>query len=158
LTVKTLEEIVYEAGRDALADQEALVAGIRQRTGTLLAAHALVASFLGATTIRETGLDAWGWCAIGLLVAGLAAAGVLLAPWRLRFSVDARELHAELYDQANAEADAGTLGWLAGAGYGYQALRERNAGRVTWMSRISGALGVLMVLQTLAWLADLAVD
>jgi hypothetical protein len=53
--VKRLEEIVYEAGRDALADQEALVAGVRQRTGTLLAAHALVASFLGAATIREAG-------------------------------------------------------------------------------------------------------
>jgi hypothetical protein len=105
--VKALEEIVYDAGRDALADQEALVAGIRQRTGTLLAAHALVASFLGAATIRETGLDAWGWIAISLLVIGLV---------------------------------------------------EKNAGRVTWMSRISGALGVLMVLQTLAWLAGLAVD
>jgi len=122
--VKTLEEIVYEAGRDALADQEALVAGVRQRTGMLLAAHALVASFLGAATIRENGLDAWGWIAISLLVVGLVAAGVLLAPWRLKFSVDARELHAELF----------------------------------WMSRISGALGVLMVLQTLAWLAGLAVD
>jgi hypothetical protein len=157
LAVKTLEGIVYDAGRDALADQEALVAGIRQRTGTLLAAHALVASFLGAATIRETGLDAWGWIAISLLVIGLVAASVLLAPWRLRFAVDARELHAELYEQARAEADAGTLGWLAAAGYGYQALREKNAGRVTWMSRISGALGVLMVLQTLAWLAGLAV-
>jgi hypothetical protein len=156
--VKALEEIVYEAGRDALADQEALVAGIRQRTGTLLAAHALVASFLGAATIRETGLDAWGWIAISLLVVGLVAAGVLLAPWRLNFAVDARELHAELYEQATAEADAGTLGWLAAAGYGYQALREKNAGRVSWMSRISGALGVLMILQTLAWLAGLAVD
>jgi hypothetical protein len=156
--VKALEEIVYEAGRDALADQEALVAGLRQRTGTLLAAHALIASFLGAATIRETGLAAWEWIAIGLLVAGLVAAGMLLAPWRLTFAVDARELHGELYEQANAEADAGTLGWLAAAGYGYQALRERNAERVTWMSRISGALGVLMVLQTLAWLAGLAVD
>jgi hypothetical protein len=132
---------VYEAGRDALADQEALVA-----------------SFLGAATIRENGLDAWGWIAISGLVVGLVAAGVLLAPWRLKFSVDARELHAELYEQAEAEADAGTLGWLAAAGYGYQALREKNAGRVTWMSRISGTLGVLMVLQTLAWLGGLAVD
>ena len=51
--VKTLEEITYEAGRAALADQETLVSGVRQRTGTLLAAHALVASFLGAATIRE---------------------------------------------------------------------------------------------------------
>jgi hypothetical protein len=32
--VLTLEEITYDAGRYALADQESLVAGIRQRTGT----------------------------------------------------------------------------------------------------------------------------
>jgi hypothetical protein len=44
--VPTLEEIVFPAGRDALADQDSIVTGIRQRTGTLLAAHALVASFL----------------------------------------------------------------------------------------------------------------
>lgn len=154
----TLEEIVYEAGRDALADQEALVAGVRQRTGTLLAAHALVASFLGGTTIRETGLDASGWIAVGLLVLGLCAAAVLLAPWKLKFSVDARRLYGEIYDEAAAEAEAGTLGWLASAGYGYQALREKNHNRVQWMSRISGALGVLMVFQTLAWLIGLAVD
>lgn len=155
--MKTLEEIAYEAGRDALADQEALVAGVRQRTGTLLAAHALVASFLGGTTIRETGLDAWGWIAVILLVAGLVAAAILLAPWKLKFSVDARGLYGELYEAAAAEAEAGTLGWLASAGYGYQALREENHGRVQSMSAISGALGVLMVLQTL-WLAGLAVD
>jgi hypothetical protein len=53
----TLEEITYEAGRSALADQELLVSGVRQRTGTLLAAHALVASFLGATVVRSRGLD-----------------------------------------------------------------------------------------------------
>jgi hypothetical protein len=123
--VKRLEEIVYEAGRDALADQEALVAGVRQRTGTLLAAHALVASFLGATTIREAGLEAWGWVASGCLVLGLIAAAVLLAPWRLKFAVDARQLYDELYAEAAAEAEADTLGWLARAGYSYQALRER---------------------------------
>ncbi|HET8757327.1 MAG TPA: hypothetical protein VFM58_15015 [Solirubrobacteraceae bacterium] len=156
--MKRLEEIVYEAGRDALADQEALVAGVRQRTGTLLAAHALVASFLGAATIRETGLDAWGWIAISLLVIGLAAAGVLLAPWKLTFSVDARLLYGRLYEEAVAEAEAGTLGWLASAGYLYQALREHNETRVAWMSRMSGALGLLMVLQTVAWLAGLAIN
>jgi hypothetical protein len=64
----------------------------------------------------------------------------------------------ELYPQAAAESEASTLGWLAAAGYGYQSLREENAVRVTWMSRISGALGGLMILQTLAWLAGLAVD
>ena len=156
--MRAFEEIVYEAGRDALADQEALVSGVRQRTGTLLAAHALVASFLGATTIREAGFSGWGWIAVGSLVAGLVAAAILLAPWKLKFSVDARRLYGELYEQARKEADAGTLGWLASAGYGYQALREENIGRVRWMSRLSGALGVLMVCQTLAWLTGLAVQ
>ena len=89
-----LEEITYEAGRHALADQEALVSGIRQRTGTLLAAHALVASFLGAAVIRAHGLDAFGWIALGALVLGLGAAAVLLAPWDLKFAMDARELYS----------------------------------------------------------------
>jgi hypothetical protein len=156
--VKRLEEITYEAGRDALADQESLVAGIRQRTGTLLAAHALVASFLGATTIRAVGLDAWGWIALAALVVGLIAAAVLLAPWDLKFAVDAQQLYDELYAQAAKEADAGTLGWLAAAGYGYQALRVENFRKVQCMSRISGGLAVLMIAQTLAWLTALAVD
>jgi hypothetical protein len=125
---------------------------------TLLAAHALVASFLGATTIREAGLGFWGWVALASLVLGLIAAAVLLAPWKLKFSVDATQLYDEFYEQAAAEADADTLGWLARVGYSYQALREANASRVSWMSRISGALGILMVVQTLAWLAGLAVD
>jgi hypothetical protein len=155
--VRRLEEITYEAGRYALADQEALVSGIRQRTGTLLAAHALVASFLGATTIRAHGLTFWGWVALVALVLGLLAAAVLLAPWRLKFAVDAKSLYDNLYEQATRESEAETLGWLAVAGYSYQALRSANTGRVTWMSRLSGALGVLMVLQTLAWLIALAV-
>jgi hypothetical protein len=47
---------------------------------------------------------------------------------------------------------------LATAGYSYQALREENAPKVRRMSLLSGVLGVLMVVQTLAWLAALAVD
>lgn len=153
-----LEEITYEAGRSALADQESLVAGVRARTGTLLAAHALVASFLGATVVRDQGLDALGWVALSALVLGLVAAAILLAPWQLKFAVDARELYGELYEQALAEAEGDTLGWLAAAGYGYQELREENAAKVKSMSLLSGALGVLMVLQTIAWLAALAVN
>jgi hypothetical protein len=154
--VKRLEEITYEAGRHALADQESLVAGIRQRTGTLLAAHALVASFLGATTIKSVGLDTWGWIALAALVVGLVLAAVLLAPWNLKFAVGAPELYDQLFEQAAAEAELETLGWLAAAGYGYQALREENTPKVRLMSRMSGALSALLVIQTLSWLVDLA--
>jgi uncharacterized protein YbjT (DUF2867 family) len=143
--MKTLEEVVYDAGRDALADQETLVTGIRQRTGTLLAAHALVASFLGATTIRSVGLEPLSWVALAALVTGLGLAAVLLAPWKLKFAIDAHKLYQELYEGAASEANEGTLRWLAAAGFAYQDLRAENARRVQWMSRCSGVLAVLMM-------------
>ncbi len=153
-----LEEITYEAGRHALADQEALVAGIMQRTGMLLAAHALVASFLGAAVIRAHGLDGFGWIALCALVLGLGVAAVLLAPWPLKFSVSARDLYNQLYERASAEAHDDELSWLAEAGYSYQAMCETNERKVRLMSWLSGALGILMISQTLAWLAALAVQ
>jgi hypothetical protein len=80
------------------------------------------------------------------------------SPGGCQFAIDAGELCRELYDQAAAEAEADTLGWLASAGFGYQALREENSEKVRRISWLSGALGILMVLQNLAWLAALAVD
>jgi hypothetical protein len=154
--MKALEEVTYETGRHALADQEALVSGIRQRTGTLLAAHALVASFLGGTTLTSRGLDGWGWAALASLVLGLVVAAILLAPWDLKFSVNAPQLYYQLYEVAAVEAARNTLGWLTKAAFGYQTLREQNAPKVARMSRMSGFLGALMVVQTLAWLVDLA--
>jgi hypothetical protein len=153
-----LEEITYEAGRHALADQEALVSGIRQRTGTLLAAHALVASFLGAAVIRAHGLDAFGWVALGALVLGLGVAAVLLAPWPLKFSIEARDLYNQLYERASAEAHDDALSWLAEAGYSYQEICEENTRKVRLMSWFSGTLSILMIAQTMAWLATLAVE
>jgi hypothetical protein len=152
-----LEQVTYEAGRHALADQEALVSGIRQQTGTLLAAHALVASFLGATVIRGHGLGVFGWIALGALVLGLGVAAALLGPWSLKFSIGARDLYNQLYRRASAEAHDDRLSWLAEAGYGYQAMCERNERKVRFMSRLSGALDILMIAQTLAWLVALVV-
>jgi hypothetical protein len=153
--VPRVEEIVYEAGRTALADQDAAVTGIRQRTGTLLAAHALVASFLGATTVKAKGLHGFSWWAVAALVLGLVVAAILLSPWKLRFAIDAPQLYEQLYPAALAEAEAETLGWLVAAAYGYQELRAANTTRVRWMSVLLTLLGFLMVLQTLLWLAAL---
>lgn len=117
-----------------------------------------MASFLGGATIRAQGLELLSSIALTALVLGLFAAAALLAPWKLKFAVDAQDLYRELFPQATEEADAGTLGWLAAAGFGYQRLREENAHIVTRMSRLSGALGAMMVFQTLAWLTALAID
>jgi hypothetical protein len=155
--MQTLEQITYEAGRGALADQESLVMEIRQRTGTILAAHALVASFLGGATLRAQGLSGPAWVALIALGFGLAVAAILLLPWRLMFAVDARSIYARLQAKAAAEARLGTLAWLADAGLAYQELQEENAARVRQMSWLSGVLAVLMVCQTAAWLLALVV-
>jgi hypothetical protein len=153
--VPTLEEIVFQAGRDALADQDSVVTGLRQRTGTLLAAHALVASFLGATTVKAKGLHGFSWAALAALLLGLIIAAVLLSNWKLRFALDAPDLYLELYDEAADEAQSDTLGWLVSAAYGYHNLRRTNAKRVRIMGVLVTLLGVLMVLQTLFWLIAL---
>jgi hypothetical protein len=153
--VPTLEEIVFQAGRDALADQDSVVTGIRQRTGTLLAAHALVASFLGATTVKAKGLHGFSWAALAALLLGLILAAMLLSNWKLRFALDAPDLYLELYDEAAHEAENDTLGWLVSVAYGYHNLRRTNAKRVTIMGVLLTLLGVLMVLQTLFWLVAL---
>ena len=152
----TLEEITYDAGRHALSVQEAFVAGIRQRTGTLLAAHALVASFLGGTSLSGGGAGAWAWLALVSLLLGLVIAAALLAPWRLIFALDARRLHDTFYERAAAEAAAGGLGWLLAVAYDLQSLHERNEPKVRRMSLLLGALAALVVIQTLGWLGGLA--
>jgi hypothetical protein len=154
--MKTLEEIAYDAGRHALADQELLVSGIRQRTGTLVAAHALVASFFGATTLSADGLHAWSWIALASLFVGLVVAAVLLAPWRLRFALDARVLYEHLYNGLPPAVTSDSSASLAAAGFAYQQVRDQNGPRVRAMSLLSAVLSVVLVLQTLAWVLQLA--
>jgi hypothetical protein len=93
--------------------------------------------------------------ALAALVAGLVVAARLLAPWRLAFAVDPHELYGQLYTQVRSEVRDDSAEWLAAAGFGYDRLRGRNARRVKLMSALSTALAVLMVLQTLAWIAEL---
>lgn len=90
-----------------------------------------------------------------MLVLGLIVSAVLLSNWKLRFAVDAPDFYAELYDEASAEAENDTLGWLVSAAYGYHNLRRTNAKRVRIMGMLLTLLGALMVLQTLFWLAAL---
>lgn len=61
----TVEEVTYEAGRSALSDQESIVSGIRQRTGTLLAgdeeslAHAATARLTSVSAPARGTASAW---------------------------------------------------------------------------------------------------
>ncbi len=75
-----LAELSYDAGVRALDLQERAVEQLRARTGILLAAASLTASFLGAQTIQhESGLSVLGGLAlISLGVSVLLCVYVLL--------------------------------------------------------------------------------
>jgi hypothetical protein len=92
--------------------------------------------------------------ALAALVAGLIVAAILLAPWRLRFATDARELYRSLHD---APPGPGAASYLAGAGFAYQDLYASNVASTQRMSSLLAVLAILMVAQTLFWLTALVI-
>lgn len=66
-----LEELVYGLAQQALAEQDSTFDELRTRTGTLLAASSLVASFLGARAIDDA---RFSWANIVALCAFIATA------------------------------------------------------------------------------------
>jgi hypothetical protein len=52
-----LEQLAYDLARDALTQQDKTLDELRARTGTLLAAASLVASFVGARAVDRRGFD-----------------------------------------------------------------------------------------------------
>jgi hypothetical protein len=99
-----LARLSYELSLRTLGQQEAALNELRARTGTLIAAASIVASFLGGTAIAKHGLDAWGALALAAFVASMALAiWVLLPREHLIFSVHGSalfedELRADVFD------------------------------------------------------------
>jgi hypothetical protein len=94
-----LEVLALGFARDALDKQDAVLAELRARTGTLLAASSIVASFLGATAIGRDGLSLWSVAALIALAASLALCVVILLPRSdLSFSLDGPRVYEELYE------------------------------------------------------------
>ena len=66
-----LEQLAYELASRALKEQDGALDELRSRTGTLLAAAALVASFLGARSLDNVGFN---WATVVALAAFAATA------------------------------------------------------------------------------------
>jgi hypothetical protein len=93
-----LEVLVLAFARDALDKQDAVLAELRARTGTLLAASSIVSSFLGATAIGRDGLSGWSIAALVALAASLALCVAIFVPRSdLSFSIDGPRVYEELY-------------------------------------------------------------
>lgn len=151
------EEIAYELSRTALADQASLMADLRSRAATLVAAQALVASFLGDAATDGGSLGPWGWAAVGSLLLGLLLATVIVAPWKMAYSLDLHEIHSDLRKVAAREAEARTLYWLETVSLLHQERQLHNRRAVDRLTRLSAALGVVTTVQSLLWIVAIGV-
>jgi cytochrome c-type biogenesis protein CcmH/NrfG len=142
----SLAQLTYEQAQKALEQQERQVNELRQRTGTLLAAAALTASFFGAAAPGHDGLVA------PVVLAGIALAVTVLSglyvlyPHELEFSVDARRLYDHLSPDQN---DPERI--LLRLAFGLRDTRERNGQAADRLARCLAIAAVALVAQIACW-------
>jgi hypothetical protein len=102
-----LAELSYQTAVRALEVQERAVDQLRARTGTLLAASSLTASFLGAQTIQHTsGLGTLGLLALVALALSIVSCTYILVPKRgFVFSLSAPAVYESLYEFTEDEQE-----------------------------------------------------
>lgn len=148
-----LARLAYDTALRALDAQERGLEELRGRTGTLLAAASLVASFLGAQTIQRA--DSLGTLEALALVALAVSIGactyVLLPKEEFVFTLDGTRLYEELYALGDDEAEVKRrlTYWLEGY---WRANQAKIDGLGTWFFVAS----VGLVLQLVFWTWALA--
>lgn len=92
------ERLAYEASLRALDKQERLLEELRARTGILLAASSLAASFLGREAFDDSGSTVFVVLALAAFAVSIAASVYILMPKRnLVFSQSGPGLYEGLY-------------------------------------------------------------
>jgi hypothetical protein len=149
----SLAQLSYDAALHALEVQEGGVEQLRARTGTLLAATSLTASFLGAQTIFHT--SQLGVLEIGALaalaVSILACVYVLLPKRGFVFSMSGPGIFEALYAHADDQAEVHRR--LA---YWLEAFWQGNQQKIEVIGRAYAIAAIALTAQLLLWSAALA--
>jgi hypothetical protein len=141
--MSVLEKTSYEIALRALDQQAQALAELRARTGTLLTAASLIASFLGAQAIAMSGFD--GWSALALLsfcVSVALSIYVLLPRDGLIFALDASDAYEALREVSGDEAAIHRA-----LTHGVQAFHERNDPTIERLNRAFGIAGSSLLLE-----------
>lgn len=117
-----LEQEAHRIAAQALNQQEQALTELRARTGTLLTAASLIASFLGGQALASDGLSAW--VVLALVAFGVSVVlciYVLLPKDGLIFALDGPETYGALYSvrDDDEEVDRRLAYWL-------QSFRQEN--------------------------------
>jgi hypothetical protein len=147
-----LQELAYELSRGALARQEEVLNELRARTGTLLAASSIVASFLGSQATQE-GSGPLTILALAAFVVSVGASMYVLVPKEgLIFALRGSVLFEEEYDEPGGLPE--TYRRLA---YWLDTYYESNHPTVRWMFRGYWIAAIAVLGQVLLWVLELAV-
>jgi hypothetical protein len=148
----TIERLGYELALDGLRPQEATLSELRGRTGVILAASSLVASFFGGRALDGRELGAVEIAALAALVATIVTCVAILAPKaNLVFVLDgyaAYEYFAE-HDVDVPEAERTLSFWITDA-------LERNQPVIERLHQWFAIACVTLVLQVVLWATGLA--
>jgi len=143
-----LAELSYDAAIRALDLQERGVEQLRARTGTLLAASSLTASFLGAQTIQHSSdLDVLDvFALISLACSVLLCIYVLLPKSGFVFSLNAPTMYESLFEVANDEREVyrRLVYWL-------ESYWQSNQAKIDRLGRYYFGAAVILLLQLVFW-------
>ncbi|MGD0454344.1 MAG: hypothetical protein ABSB69_12165 [Solirubrobacteraceae bacterium] len=106
MSAALLTELSYQAAIRSLDLQERGVEQLRARTGTLLAASSLTASFLGAQAIQRDGIGPLSALALVALASSIVLCIYVLLPKRdFVFDIEPSRMYESLLDVASDESE-----------------------------------------------------
>ncbi len=149
MTPRVLTELSYAAGVRALDLQERAIDQLRARTGILLAATSLTASFLGAQTVQHAnGLGTLGGLALVSLVASVGLCTYVLLPKQgFVFSLNAREMYETLFEFEEDEEEEVRRRLI----YWPEEYRQHNQRKIDGLGSYFFAAAVTLLLQLIFW-------
>jgi hypothetical protein len=140
------EKLAYEEALRALDKQERLLEELRARTGALLAAAALAASFLGPTALLNPSPGILAVAAVAAFVVSLGASLFVLLPKNgLVFAAGGRGIFESFY--AIGEDMADVYRHLV---YDLQTYWESNDREMLWLSRAFTLASAALVAEVLS--------
>lgn len=145
--------VAYEGALRSLSQQEASLASLHSRAGTLISAIAISTSFLGAQALRDGDFTCWTVAALAAFTLAILCCMVVLWPRKDRwiFRIDPATLAQRMADQPKVELS----GWYRGLSEEIGKALDTNDESLKSLYYWFEAASALLLLEILFWILDL---
>jgi len=147
----SVEKLAYDEAVRGLESQRASLDALRNRTGTLMAAAALVTTFIGGRALQGDN-SAWTTVAIIAFVAVMATTFIVLLPWKLHFALPPARLVVDYVDPDPQEEPTVMLRDLA---LYHGTTVDNNRRTQEWLFWFFRCAIILLGLEVISWLIEL---